>query len=233
MSRAARKSAAERFRCNIERSNALHREYLDDAALLTDYDRFASWQLQYLLHYFTDLYAQEGYYEALDFIMSDLAGVGIAGRDRDLQRAAPIITSMLPVRALQTTAAAAEMNARVLEINIGICRCLRVNNRLPDELTEDGYFAACREATTFEECAELTHLIVALGRSLEALIDKPVLGRLLRTMRRPAHAAGFGALQEFLETGFFRFQRIPDVDRFLTEVEDRMIEVFRRIYTEG
>ena len=127
MSRATRKEAAERFRRNIEQSNALHREYLDDEQLFSDYDRFAHWQLKYLLQYFDDLYEQEGYYEALDFIMSDLAGVGIAGRDRDLERVAPIITSMLPTRALQTIAAAAEMNARVLQYQVGrlnemVCR---------------------------------------------------------------------------------------------------------------
>ena len=233
MSRAKRKAAAERFRRNIARSNALHRQYLNDRQLLEDYDRFATWQLRYLLGYFDDLYKKDGYYEALDFIMSDLAGVGIAGRDRDLERVAPVITSMLPVRALETIATAAEMNARVLQINIDICRCLRADNMLPDEITEAGYIAACRDATTFDDCAELTHLIVGLGRTLESLVEMPILGGLLRAMRGPAHAAGFGALQEFLETGYFTFRQIPDVDSFLTQIEGRMIGIFKRIFKKG
>ena len=233
MSRAERKSAAERFRRNIQRSNALHRQYLDDRALFSDYDRFANWQLRYLLEYLQDLYEQDGYEDALDFVMSDLAGVGIAGRDRDLERVAPVITSMLPTRALQTIAAAAEMNARVLEVNIAICRSLRADDALPGEITEAAYFDACRSATTFEEFEELTHLIVGLGRTLESLIDMPILGGLLRAMRGPAHAAGFGALQEFLETGYFTFRRIPDVDMFLDILEERMIGVFARIFSEG
>ena len=126
-------AAATRFRQHIRRSNELHVEYLDDAQLLRNYDRFAHWQLEYLLPFFSDLYVREGYADAIDFTMSDLTGIGIgiSSRDRDLERAAPAITNMLPLRALATIATAAEMNARVLKINIAICRCLLVGNNLP------------------------------------------------------------------------------------------------------
>ena len=49
-------------------------------------------------------------------------------------------------------------------------------------------------------------------------------------MRKPAHAAGFGALQEFLETGYVTFRRISDIDQFLELLRERMSEVFERIY---
>jgi hypothetical protein len=49
-------------------------------------------------------------------------------------------------------------------------------------------------------------------------------------MRKPAHAAGFGALQEFLETGYVTFRRISDIDRFLAHLRERMSQVFGRIY---
>lgn len=219
------------FRQNIRRSNELHLEYLGDAELCKSYDRFANWQLGYLLPFFSDLYDQEGYAEAIDFTMSDLAGIGISNRDRDLARAAPAITTMLPIGALATIAAAAEMNARVLEINIAICRALIVGNKLPVEITEYDYCVACREASSLEKCVELVHLITGLGHTLGSLVNIPVIGITLRAMRAPARAAGFGALQEFLEKGFRTFKQIPDVDHFLTEIETRMTEVFERIYT--
>ncbi|MGB5578818.1 MAG: hypothetical protein WBM88_15520, partial [Woeseiaceae bacterium] len=84
MSRSKRQIAADKFRQFIRRSNELHVEYLEDAQLLKNYDQFANWQLEYLLPFFSDLYRQEGYAEAIDFIMSDLAGIGISNRDRDL-----------------------------------------------------------------------------------------------------------------------------------------------------
>lgn len=231
MSRSERKIAADKFRRFIRRSNELHVEYLEDAQLLKNYDRFANWQLEYLLPRFSDLYQQEGYAEAIDFIMSDLAGIAISSRDRDLERAAPAITSMLPLAALATIASAAEMNARVLKVNIGICRCLAVDNELPASITERDYCIACREASSLEECVELVHLITGLGKTLKTLVGIPLLGMMLRAMRGPAHAAGFGALQEFLEKGYATFRQIPDIDHFISEIESRMMTIFQRIYT--
>ncbi len=198
--------------------------------MLAAYDRFANWQLQYLLPYFDDLHSQPGYAEALDFTMSDLAGIGISGRDDDLERAAPAITRMLPLRALATIAAAAKMNARVLEVNLSICRCMMIAGELPERIEERRYYSACREASSLDECVELVHLITDLGRTLSALIDMPVLGFTLRAMRAPAHAAGFGALQEFLETGYGTFRKIPNIQYFLEVIETRMIHVFETIY---
>jgi hypothetical protein len=226
-----RKEAAEKFRREIRRSNELHNSYLSDPQLLKDYDRFTHWQLSYLLPFFSDLHSQEGYAEAINFTMSDLAGVGISSRDRDLERAAPVITRMLPLRALATIAAAAEMNTTVLRINTAICRCLLVDNQLPEEISEIDYCLACRRASSLEECAELVYLSTRLGTTLKSLVKIPALGATLRAMRGPAHAAGFGALQDFLEKGFSTFRQIPDIDFFLDEVEERMIRMFELIYS--
>jgi len=226
-----RKIAASHFLEQIRKSNALHDEYLGNGRLLQDYDRFTRWQLDYLLHFFRDLYDREGHKEALDFIISDLAGIGIADRDRDLERAAPAIKRLLPVKALQTIASGAEANARVLEINIGICRSLASEEGFPELITERDYFVACREAAKLEDCLELVHLIAKLGETLDTLIRIPLIGMTLRAMRRPARATGFGALQEFLEAGFVTFSNIPDVDEFLHELETRSNSIFERIYT--
>ena len=78
---------------------------------------------------------------------------------------------------------------------------------------------------------ELAALAAELGETLKSLVRVPLMGALLRTMRRPAHATGFGALHTFLETGYATFRRISDVDRFLDEVGGRLTEVFEHIYT--
>jgi hypothetical protein len=232
MSDPQRKALAAQFRQHIRRSNELHREYLADKDLLKNYDRFTLWQLDYLLPFFTDLYEREGYEQAIDFTMSDLAGIGISSRDRDLERAAPAITTLLPLRALETIAVAAEMNARILEVNLGIFRHLLVGTKLPEPITEIDYCMACREASSLEECVELVHLVTGLGRTLESLVGIPMIGITLRAMRLPAHAAGFAALQAFLENGYRTFRQIPDIPHFLLEIESRMTDVFEKIYTD-
>ena len=231
MSLSPRQQAANRFRDQIRRSNELHIEYLDDPQLRRNYERFSNWQLEYLLPFFADLYEQPGYAEAINFTMHDLAGVGISSRDRDLERAAPAIIRLLPLGALKTIASAAEMNARVLKSNIAICRALLVHDELPDLITEGNYFIACRNASSLEELVELVHLTTGLGRTLQSLIHIPMIGMTLRAMRAPAHAAGFGALQDFLERGYSTFNLIPDIDHFLSEIEIRMVEVFTQIHT--
>jgi hypothetical protein len=230
MARSNRKAAADRFREHIRRSNELHVEYLEDEHLLKNYDRFTNWQLEYLLPRFSDLHAREGYAEAIDFTISDLAGISISHRDSDLERAAPAITNLLPLRALETIASATEMNARILEVNIGICRELQVGNVLPEPITEKQYCIACRSASSFDECVDIVHLVSGLGRTLKTLVKVPMIGITLRAMRVPANAAGFGVLQEFLETGFLTFRKIPDIEHFLGEIEQRAVEVFERIY---
>ena len=171
-----------------------------------------------------------GYAEAVDFIVSDLAGVGVSKRDRDIERATPVIVRSLPTHPLETAAAAVELNARALEINLGICRALMVDGGLPDPITERAYCVACRDAAELDDCLELIHLIAGLGETLDKLVRVPVIGMTLRAMRAPAHAAGFGALQEFLETGFTRFHAISDVENFLHELETRSVAIFERIY---
>ena len=124
MLRSARENAAAEFRKYIGRSNELHGSYLHEPGRLQQYDHFTAWQMAYLLTFFTDLHERPGYGKAIDFTVSDLAGVSVGRRDRDLERAAPAITRMLPTRALETVAAAAKLNARVLEINLGVLRSL-------------------------------------------------------------------------------------------------------------
>ena len=231
MSRVARKAAAADFLKHIRCSNELHGSYLREPGQLQQYDRFTEWQMAYLLTFFTELHERPGYGEAIDFTVSDLAGVSVSHRDRDLERAAPAITRMLPTRALETIAAAAKLNARVLEVNLGVLRCLQEDGELPAEISTHGYWAAFRDSSALEECIELVHLAISLGSTLKTLVKVPLLGALLRAMRGPAHAAGFGALQEFLENGYSTFRKIPDIDHFLDEIEARMTEYFETIFT--
>lgn len=224
-----RKHAAALFRRAIQRSNELHAEYLDDPDLYESYDRFTRWQFDYMLPFFNDLLEPEGYADAVDFIISDLAGVGVSERDRDIERATPVIVRSLPSQALALAASAAELNAGALEINLAICRELLQDGRLP-AISEAEYCMACRRASSFEECMDLVSLAVALGDGLKTLVRVPLIGMLLRTMRAPAHVAGFGALQEFLETGFLTFRRISDIEHFLEMLHARMDRVFDRIY---
>jgi hypothetical protein len=231
MSHAARQAAAAEFRQHIRRSNELHESYLAAPGQAEQYDRFTEWQMAYLLTYFVDLHEKPGYGEAIDFTISDLAGASISHRDRDLERASPVFTRMLPVRALETLAAAAKLNVRVLQVNLGVFRHLQSDHELPAEISERSYCEAFRETSTLDECTDMVNLATDLGGTLKTLVKVPLLGAMLRGMRVPAHAAGYGALHEFLERGYTNFKAIPDIEHFLAEIDARMTEVFEIIFT--
>jgi hypothetical protein len=223
--------AANKLRKNTERSNALHQEYLGDQAFFNRYEHFVAWQLDYMLPFYEDLRATDNYAAAVDFVVSDLTGINISGRDHDIARIAPVMSRMLPEKALQTMASAMGLNARVLEINLSICRALFNNRSIDDEISESDYRLACRIASSLDECLELVHLIEDIGRSLDHVIRIPMIGITLKAMRAPARLAGFAALQVFLEKGYTTFVALDDVDQFLDDITLRMTEVFTEIFT--
>ena len=51
-----------------------------------------------------------------------------------------------------------------------------------------------------------------------------------RLARGPAHAAGFGALHDFLERGFVAFDRMRGADEFLDAVRERETRLLERLY---
>jgi hypothetical protein len=225
-------SVAKELREYTERSNAIHKEYLSDPALLENYTRFVAWQTDYMLPFYEDLRASKDYSAAVDFVVSDLTGIGVSQRDHDIARVVPIMSKMLPEKALRTMAAAMRLNARVLEINLSICRILYSENSGVREFSEADYCAASRQAGSLDECLELIHLTAEVGHSLDHVVRIPMIGAMLRAMRMPARLWGFAAMQKFLEKGYTTFDALEDVDRFLDVISNRMAEVFTRIFTE-
>ena len=64
-------------------------------------------------------------------------------------------------------------------------------------------------------------MIRQLGVDLAWLVDKPLVTQLVRLARGPAHAAGFGALQNFLEAGLFSFRKLEDSGFFINTIYQR------------
>lgn len=226
------RSHAERLRQFTEESLAVHEQYLNDRVLLEKYEYFLDWQIAYSLPFYSEFQQAPETAAAVEFVISDLIGTGISTRDADFSRVIPIMTRLLPDKALRALASAMELNARALAINLNICRTLYDDVDVPTPISERDYCAAFRQSTSLDECRELIHLTVNLGHSLKRLVRSRTLGVTLRAMHRPAHAAGFGAMQDFLEKGFTTFHAIDDVDAFLERFGVLMMAVFKRTCEE-
>ena len=229
----AHREAAAAFRQYVEHANRLHDRYVDDKELRVDYDRFIELQTAYFLPKYEDLRNRPGFDAAIDFVVSDLTGTGIAERDRDLERVAGFMSRTLPTRALEALALAMELNAKLLEMNLAIAEHLRPALRAGGPITEREYCLASRRAATFDDCRALIAITRRAGESLDRFAHLPLIGGLLRSMRIPARVAGFGDLQAFLEKGFDTFHAVPDVVEFLDVMETRMTRIFRRVFDEA
>ena len=225
-------SAADDLREYTERSNTIHQEYLGNPELLDKYRHFVVWQLDYMLPFYEDLRASADHAAAVDFVVSDLTGIGVNQRDHDIARIVPVMSKLLPENALRAVASAMQLNARVLGINLSICRALYEDRSVDAVISECDYCLACRQATQLDQFFDLVHLTEDVGRSLDQVIRIPMIGLTLKAMRRPARLAGFAALQTFLENGYTTFVALEDVDQFLKNITLRMNEVFTWIFTE-
>ena len=225
-------SAAEELREYTDRSNTLHEEYLGDPELLEKYQHFVAWQLEYMLPLYDGLRDSPNYASAVDFVISDLSGIAISERDHDIARVVPIMSKMLPDKALRAVASAMKLNAGILAINLSICRELYKDKSAKEVISEAAYLTACREASSLDECLEYVHLTAEVGHSLDHVIRIPMIGFTLKAMRAPARLAGFAALQGFLEKGYYTFKALEDVDQFLGDITMKMTEVMTEIVTK-
>ncbi len=227
MSRKSRQYA-EKLRRFTEQSNAIHEQYLSDPELLQQYEYFLDWQVAYSLPFYSEFEEDPNTAVAVEFVISDLIGTGISSRDADLARVIPVMVRLLPAKALQTLASAMELNARALTINLKICQQLFTTNDVSEGISERDYCLAFRHSTSLDECLDLIELTLTLGRSLKRMVRSTALGLTLRAMHVPAHAAGFGALQDFLEKGYATFHAIEEVDDFLDRFAVRMEQMLTR-----
>jgi hypothetical protein len=88
-------------------------------------------------------------------------------------------------------------------------------------VTQESYAAAYRAVGRPEARRRQIELVLTIATDLERVVRHAWVGLALRAARVPAHAAGFGALQDFLERGFAAFHRMKDAGRMLSAIRER------------
>ena len=79
-------------------------------------------------------------------------------------------------------------------------------------------------------CRAQKRLIGHLGIELNELVHHRLVMFLIRTLRGPARAAGFGLLQTFLEQGLRAFQIMGDGTYFIETIWKNEDKVMRRLF---
>ncbi len=161
-----------------------------------------TWQATRLARTYDDLRTDPRYARAIEFFLTDLAGPqDFTRRDRDLAVAWPRLQQTLPQPALNVLGRAIEFEVLTAEFDHAIVA------RLPPGLLTDATYATAYHAVGRREVrTRQIELIVSMGRALDGMVRMPGIGLILRLAHIPAHAAGFGVLQAFLERGFAAFR---------------------------
>ena len=63
-------------------------------------------------------------------------------------------------------------------------------------------------------------------------LRKPLTRTLVRFARAPAHAAGLGGLQEFLERGLDAFESMHGAQEFLDQVRERETQALESLFAD-
>lgn len=188
-----------------------------------------SWQAARLAHTYRDLHYEPRYAAALDFFFSDLYGPGdFAPRDRELMRAWHYLKRALPATLLQVLRRAIELDVLTAELDQAMVAVLGHG-----EIGSAQYAQAYREVGRRDARQRQIDLIIGAGEDLERTVRHAWLGGLLRVAHAPAHAAGFGVLQDFLECGYDAFRRMGGARVLLEAIRQRETVLMEALLADG
>jgi hypothetical protein len=203
----------------LARSRRLEPAKSDSSDFVASLRELRAWQSARLGRTYQDFREDPRYSPAVEFFLTDLYGPQeFTERNRDLRRAWAYLKRALPAAAMQVLAQAIELDVLTLEFDHAMVRALGAAS-----VTDATYAAAYRSVDDRARRTRQIDLIVGIGENLIRIVRRVWIGPLLQAAHIPAHAAGFGALQDFLERGFAAFRRMRDAERLLKAIREREI----------
>jgi len=209
----------------LQRNADLREVFASEPALQARLAELQRWQSGRLLRSHADLRASPRYRKAVEFFFSELYGEGDArGRDRDVMRVQRVMERLLPKEAFTALCLAIELEILAQELDADVVR-----NLPPGPITVESYAEGYRRAGRTADRERQIELLGVIGRFLDKVVKKPIIRGLVRLARGPAHAAGFGTLQEFLERGLDAFEDMHGADEFIATIRDREVRAMDRV----
>ena len=210
----------------LERNAALRGVFADDPAARARLVKLQHWQSKRLLRSHADLRANPRYRIAVEFFFNELyGGSDPTARDRDLKRVHRVMERLLPKEALHALMLAIELEILSQELDAEVVRVMP-----PGPITVATYAEGYRRAGHRPDRERQIELLGVIGEYLDRVVKKPMIRGLVHFARRPAHAAGFGAMQEFLERGLDAFEAMHGADEFLAVLREREWRAMDRVF---
>lgn len=209
----------------LERNQALRDVFAAEPRLARQLRRLQKWQSKRLLRSHADLHADRRYRLAVEFFFNELYGRDARRRDSDMIKVQRAMERLLPREGLEALCLAVQLETLSQELDAEVARALPAG-AITVERYADAYRAAGRRRDRERQIA----LTGEIGEYLDGVVRKPMVRALVKLARGPAHAAGFGLLQEFLERGLDAFEAMHGAGHFLATVREREQRAMDRLF---
>lgn len=225
--------AALRIRDAVARVVRLRQQSAAEPRLALAVQATKRLQAQRFAGSYADLLAGGSFQAAARFFLDEVYGDrDETERDAQFARIAGTLESLLPEAVAATAAAMAELHALTEQLDHAMGRAWLDGPHSVSRTRR--YIEAWRAVGQPALRQQQLHMALAVGDDLVRLARTPGLGLMLRVMRRPARAAGLGALQELLEHGFETFaalaRRREGVAVYLALLRERESALFDLLF---
>ncbi|HVY79625.1 MAG TPA: hypothetical protein VG994_01475 [Steroidobacteraceae bacterium] len=184
------------------------------------------WQAARLARTYADLHQNPRYAQAVDFFLSDLYGPhDFAAREREMMRAWRYLRHSLPEAPLHALGRALELDVLTAELDHAMVAALPSG-----AWNESSYAQAYRRVGRRPDRERQIELAVRSGEDLDRAVRHPWVGVVLKTAHAPAHAAGFGVLQDFIERGYRAFKAMGGAREFLAVIRERETALMEALF---
>lgn len=226
---------AETIRNAVAAVSLLRVQTVASPALLEAVKRVKLFQAQRFRATYADLLDSKDYGPATQFFLNELySDKDFAQRDVQFAKIAGALQTLFPKQVVQTAVTLAQLHRLTEELDhqMGISF---LSASSADEVVT--YVQAWNTVGRQPDREIQLKTVLSVGLELERLTRTPGLRLMLKMMRRPAHAAGLGALQTFLEAGFDTFAAMSGkqqlVARFLSTIEERESKLIQALFSPG
>jgi hypothetical protein len=229
MAESMKRPGAGRLYDMLARNHDLARKIADDDFPLTSFECLQAWQQKRMATTFDDLIRQDDYRHAINFFLTELyGGLDFRERDQDMSKVMPVMRHFLPDKVLYIMSEAFELQAVSLEFDMEMAGYME---RFGVHDLDMGRYCEVYRACSDRPGRERQILLIRkLGYDLDRLVNKPMVNTLVRLLRGPAHVAGFGKLQEFLESGLGSFRALGDVRYFNETIYQREWNAMQKLF---
>ena len=221
-------TAGEQLQHYLERFFAL-RQHGDDTQFLARLQRLQDWQGERLKHTHRHLLQEPTTAEGIRFLLEEVYG----GREllpvaREIRRALPKAMKLLPDKIMATSASALEAAILTQELDEQITDWL--GSELDQPLTELTYLTGFRQQSHHPARQRQLQWVAELGHRLDRYIRSRMIQTTFRMVRKPAHAAGFANLYDFMDRSFRVMKPVPSVGLLLEQLAAREETIMQKVY---